>query len=422
MRSLLSALVVSLLAVNCRAQVASPRLIPSDQNITFVKSEIQKNPSNSNFHNELAVALIRKARETSDDTLYDEAEEAVKKSLSLSPNNFEARKAEVAISLGKHDAAKARGEAQQLNHEVPDDVIVYGYIADADIELGDYSEAEKAAQWMLDLRPNNIPGLLRGARLRSVVGDVDGAIAFLGDAYQQTLPDQVEDLASILTEMAGIELAAGKLQLADQLLEKALKSFPDYYLALEKLAQVRSAQGKYSEAVELLRKRNERFPQPESMYAEAEALDRAGRIGEAKAVYVGFEQKARPQISRAQNANRELVFFYLKHKRNPVEALRIARLESDRRHDVFTLDAYAFALYTNGDYAQARKEIDKALAPGIRDAGIFFHAAAISSKLNDRLTSKRYLENSMEINPFSDVSPDVRSMLSEFSGGTDIKQ
>src|ERR1043166_5761139 len=56
---------------------------------------------------------------------------------------------------------------------VPDDILVWGYLADADIALGDYDDAEKSAQWMLDLRPGNIPGLLLGACLTiSSSGDI----------------------------------------------------------------------------------------------------------------------------------------------------------------------------------------------------------------------------------------------------------
>ena len=31
--------------------------------------------------------------------------------------------------------------------------MVYGLLTDAHVELGNYAEAEKACQWMLDLRP-----------------------------------------------------------------------------------------------------------------------------------------------------------------------------------------------------------------------------------------------------------------------------
>ncbi len=414
--SITSLFVLSVLAQTLVSPQSSPQS-PADLSIAFANREIQKHPSNPNFHSELAVALIHKARETSDERFFDQAEAAADKSLGFSPNNFEARKAKVAVLLGRNEAAKARLEAQQLNHEVPDDVTVYGYVAEADTMLGDYEDAEKSAQWMLDLRPNNIAGLIRGAQLRKIFGDLDGAVDFLNDAYQQTPPDQTEDLAFLLTEIAGLDLEMGKLQPADQLSEQALKVFADYYLALEMLARVRCAQSKYVEAVELLRKRNERFPQPRSIWAEAEALNRAGKAAESQLLYAEFEHRARAELLRDDNVNVELIFFYLHHKQDAAEALRIARLQTASRHDVFTLDAYASALYSNGNYAEARTQIEKALAPGIRDANIFFHAATICSRLNDGLATRQYLEKSLQANPVSEVSSEVRDMLAKYSAG-----
>ena len=53
-----------------------------------------------------------------------------------------------------------------LNKRMPDDVLVYGFLTDANVELGNYEEAEKACNWMLKLRPGNIPALTRAAFLR----------------------------------------------------------------------------------------------------------------------------------------------------------------------------------------------------------------------------------------------------------------
>jgi hypothetical protein len=48
---------------------------------------------------------------------------------------------------------------------------------------------------------------------------------------------------------------------------------------------------------------------------------------------------------------------------------------------VFTLDAYAWALAANGEYAAADREIRKALGVGVKDAGILDQARAIGRQL-----------------------------------------
>ena len=61
--------------------------------------------------------------------------------------------------------------------------MVYGMLTDANIELGKYAEAEKSAQWMLDLRPGNIPALTRAAYLRELFGDIEGALELMQQAF-----------------------------------------------------------------------------------------------------------------------------------------------------------------------------------------------------------------------------------------------
>jgi len=204
----------------------------------------------------------------------------------------------------------------------------------------------------------------------------------------------------------------GKLDLADQWLAKALASFPTYYFTLEVQARVLEVRHKYAEAADVLHLRNQHFPQPESIYAEVVALEHSGNGAKAKELDATFEQLALSRSSLADNDNRDLVLYYLGPKHDPSSALRIARLAISQRHDVWTLDSLACALYANGDYVEAQKQIEKALAPGIRDGNIFYHAAQINSALKNQAATVQYLKSSLEANPQSEVSDSAREMLS----------
>jgi predicted Zn-dependent protease len=393
------------------AQQNALPLSPAEKQIAFVNAQIVKNPGKSNLYTELAIGLIRRERETCDKTLFDQSQVALDKPLKLTPENLEAQKAEAVLLIGKHEFAKALVLAQSINKKIPDDVMSYGYIADADLALGDYADAEKEAQWMLDIRAHNVPGLLRGAELRQLFGDSEGALQFLNDAYQQTLPDQTEEIAWILTRMAEINLSTGKLDTADQLLQKALASFPNYHRSLEVQAHVREAQHKYAEATDLLHVRNQHFPEPESIYAEATALEQAGNAQKANELYVSFERRAQAASTLADNDNRDLIAFYVSHKHNNSEALRVAHLAINQRHDIWTLDSYAMALHASGDDLEAEKQIERAMAPGVLDGDIFYHAAQINAGLKNQAAAVRYLKLSLETNPESEVSDTAREML-----------
>ncbi len=116
---------------------------PAEQKMDTARKAIEKNPKNAEPYNALALALANRARETADPKYYDEAAETLKKSFELVPDNFEGRKIETWLALGKHEFSRALEMARALNKRMPDDVLVYSLLTDACIETGHYDEAEK---------------------------------------------------------------------------------------------------------------------------------------------------------------------------------------------------------------------------------------------------------------------------------------
>ena len=377
---------------------AETKLSPAEQSIAQALRMIDKNPKNYEAYNALALAQSRRARETSNVAFYSQAEETLKKSLEISPGNFDGERIRVWLLLGRHEFAAAREEALKLNKRVPDDVMVYGFLTDANAELGNYDEAEKAAQLMLNLRPGNLPGITRAAYLREIFGDVDGSIELMNMALESTSPSSVEDSAWILTQIGHLQLSVGNIAGAEKNLQRALALFPGYHYALGNLAKVRIQQKQYAEAVQLLDQRYKAAPHAENLYDLAEALELAGRTEESQKAFAEFEQKSLLEKDRADNSNRELIFYYADHAHDPVKALEVASTEFSRRHDVYTLDAYAWALHANGKDQEASKHIERALAVGIRDARLFRHAGEIALKLGDDASAKKYLRQSAGLN------------------------
>ena len=407
----LRALILIIVAAFAVVPAPGAPLSPAQQRIQAAENAIKNKPDRYQAYNDLAFSLVSRARETSDTSYYSQAAEALQKSLRLTPDNFEALKAQVEVLLGERRWAEARETARVLNHRMPDDVPVYGYISEAAFELGDYDEAAAAAQWMLDLRPGNTLGLVRGAELRAVYGDLRGALDFYNQVYQETSPHEVEPIARVLTHMADLELGRGHAESAEKLLDQALKAFPGHYLGLEALARLRAAQGRYAEAIALWRERTQQSPDPASLYKLAGTLERGGLREQAKTAYTEFEQQARQLLDKPENANRELILFYLDYAHNPAEALRVANLEVARRRDVYTLDAYAWALAANGQCEEAKAQMEKALKVGIRDAAFFYHAGVIAWRLNDRSAAQGYFKGSLDLNPVSTVSAAARQQL-----------
>ena len=395
------------------ASSAQAKPSPAEQSMARATQLIEKNPKNFEAYNALALALSRRARETSDVKFYAEAEDTLKKSFEISPDNFDGERIQVWLLLGKHEFAAAREAALKLSKRMPDDVMVHGFLADANAELGNYDEAEKAAQLMLDLRPGNLPGITRAAYLREIFGDVDGALELMNMALQSTPPSEVEDAAWILTQMAHLQLSVGKTADAEKNLQHALVLFPGYHYALGNLAKVRIQQRRYDDAVQLLKQRYQATPHAENLYDLAEALHFAGRHEDAKTAFTEFEQKSLLETNRGDNSNRELIFYYADYAHDPLKALEVAKREFSRRHDVYTLDSYAWALHVNGQDNEARRQIEAALAVGIRDARLLRHAGEIVLQVGDRTSAEKYLKQAADLSTLD--SEQARTILTSLS-------
>ena len=384
-------LLVSALA-NAQSSGTAPTASPAERSMAEANKAINKKPTQYAGYNLLAMALARRARETSDVKFYGQAKDALKKSFELAPANLDGEKIRVWLLLGRHEFPAALQAAQALNKRVPDDVLVYGFLTDANAELGNYDAAEKAAQWMLDLRPGNLPGMTRAAYLRELFGDLEGALELMNMAYQSTPPTETEDRAWILSQIGHLHLMSADSKAAETTLQQALALFPGYHYALGNLAKVRIVEKRYPEAVDLLQQRYRSAPHAENLYDLAEALELSGRPEEAKKAFVEFETKSLQEAVRKDNSSRELIFFYADHAHQPAQALQVAEQERAWRHDVYTLDAHAWALHLTGKDKEARVEIEAALKVGVRDPRMLRHAAEIALAAGDRSAADHYLQ------------------------------
>jgi hypothetical protein len=80
---------------------------------------------------------------------------------------------------------------------------------DANMGLGDYEEAEKDAQWILDLRRGSTLGFVKAAALREAFGDAEGAIEFYNEALLRMPAGEKSARSELMTRNARLQMAAG---------------------------------------------------------------------------------------------------------------------------------------------------------------------------------------------------------------------
>lgn len=354
----------------------SPNTAPPskvDQRILRAQQSITRFPNSADGYNQLASAYMQKARETSDLSFNANAETAITRSLAVEPDNYDGLKLRTKLQLTYHRFAEALETAHHAQSFRDDDHDVWGQITDALVELGDYPGAIKAAQKMVDLRPDS-SSYARVSYLRSLHGDTQGAIDAMIAAVKAANPNDPESVAWCRVQLGNELMNAGKLEEAEREFDAALQIFPNHSLALESKARARVAAGDLDGAIAIY----EREPDSaDASQALGDLFTRLGKTDAAKAAYEKFETLERENAA-IEKSWRHMVNFWLDHDQNLEQALKLASVEYNSRKDIFTCDSLAWALFKNGHIDEAKKVIKQALRTGTRDQRINDHAQKIN--------------------------------------------
>jgi len=372
----------------------------TDHQIAYYQTLLQRNPRSAKAYFGLGDALIRKARESGDPSYFGHAEEALKKSLEIAPQNAGALRHLAYVFYSRHEFAPAAHYARKAVEINPQDSDAYGVLGDALLEVGQYAEAEAAYNTMVEL-DESLYSYSRMAGFKSMRGDTSGAIndLKLAIAAGKALKQPAESLAWAEWQLGTDYFALGKLKEAEDFYQRSLMTYPIYYRALAGMAQVRAAQKKYGEAVELYQKAIAILPMPEYAAALGDVYMKIGEPKKAKQQYDLVEYIGK--LSKLNRAlyNRELAYFYADHDIKLTEALELAKRELDYRKDVYAYDLLAWSLYKNGKLAQARDAIDEALKLGTKDAKLFYHAGMIYRALRAGEKAAEFLSRAIATNP-----------------------
>ena len=262
------------------------------------------------------------------------------------------------------DYVTAMEKAKALNKQTPDDVATYQILAEAQLGLGDYEDAEMTIQWMLDLRIGKADamGWYVVAKFREAVGDLEGSLDAVNLAYGRVVPGQQPDIPTLLIYSARLQMKAGRLENA----EAVLKSMPAGTTTTEQnqlaIAELRIQQQRQAEAVGILKSLSKT---PGNLYLLSEQTKDA-------ADYKAFETAA---LEQKDKWNAELTLYYAGAGDRARDAVKLAKQEAAKRHDVGTLDRLAFALYQAGQKDEARVTMKSIVKLGNRDPEVLRHAA-----------------------------------------------
>src|ERR1017187_2319180 len=305
------------------------------------------------MENLLAAAYIQKTRETADPGYLERSNALVARVLSQQPKNYEAWLLRNIIELNRHHFSIVADYATQLTTRAPSDPQNWGTLGDALVELGRYSDAEKAYTKMAAIKVS-LFSLNRLAYYKFVTGDATAALSAMRQAVEAGAP-YPENKAWCLADLGSMYFKLGKLDEAEKSYREAIAAFPGQHLAHAGLGVVLAARGRSSEAIESYLPAQATVPLPQYAGALAGLYAAEGKAEDAAKQNANIDMIAHLEEAVGQKANRTLALVYANQGRNLDSALALAEADLELRHDIYTWDALSWVEYKRGRLDEALK-------------------------------------------------------------------
>ena len=382
---------------------------PVDRRLLALRKVATSHPRPADAFIELGRTWIRKARETSDPGYYLNADACAEVVLDAAPGDKRALDLRAQVWLNDHKFREARDLARSIVDSDPEAVSAWGTLSDALLELGELSEADRAAQKMMELKPS-LSSYSRVSYFQWLAGDTRGAIESARLAIDAGGdPENSEARAWVIVQAAMLFWHGGDAAGADAGFAQALEVARDYPPALVGRGRVALGEGQAETAARYFERALRASPLVETAWLLGEAREAAGDAEGARRAFAQAEKEGR------SGDRRTLSLMYSTRKANPAEALLLAERERTTRGDIYTEDALAWALYRNGRFADAKVAIDRARRYGTQDARLLFHQGAIEKALGNSAQGRKWLTAALQMNPHFDSSgaAEARALLEE---------
>ncbi|MEU3827277.1 hypothetical protein AB0F36_18440 [Streptomyces sp. NPDC029080] len=369
-----------------------------DASITALQAHLRSQPRDSGGWATLGLAYVEQARTKGDPARYPQADRALRRSLSLAPDNDQALAGRAALAAARHDFGGALALADAALRHNPYSERALSSRIDALVELGRYADASAAAK-TADARRPGVPVFTRYAYVHELAGDVTTARRVLGQALASaTSPG---DTAYVAAQLGQLAWSQGDHRTALTCYARALAADDGYLPALEGRARARAAGGDLAAAIRDMEAVVARSPLPGP-------LVELGELYEARAA-AGDTARARRQyalvdawiaLARANGVDADLdTALAAADHGDRRAALRAARAEWARRHTVHTADALAWALHVNGHDEEALPYARRATATGYRNAAFRYHRGVIELATGHRAAGRASLAAALKLNP-----------------------
>jgi tetratricopeptide (TPR) repeat protein len=379
--------------------------------IAFLQERVNRNPNDGLDLAGLAGAYIAKARVSGQNAWYVLAEQAAARSLAaltFEIGNVGAQLALAEIAQAQHDFSKALELIEAVTKTQPRNASALALRSSIQLAQGNLEAARQDVEPLVKALPN--PSNLN---LRAVILETQGKLEATKKDFTHALEieeaDDVFGSARTRTLFARFLARHGQQELAQGLLEEALRIAPSFPLALLQLADLEFRQGQYEKAQATFNELRSTSKGSPSTFDHAAILGlariaQATNSSEADQLWNHAVTILRKEVTDGAFGHRRELARVLLERGRPEdinEALKQAKLELNVRHDWETLNVLAWAQQETGFLPEARATIQKALAVGVQDAELEYRAGQIEQSLGNLEQAKKHFTAAEKIMPNS---------------------
>lgn len=390
----------------------SPEWLNTKQAIEGLLAKLRENPEDTKSMLQLAQAYIQEARVTGEHGYYDKVTlQLLDQVLKKEPANFDALCCKATVLLSQHHFSEGLAEARKAEKINPNSAFIYGLLCDSYVELGNYDEAVKMTDKMINIRPD-IRSYSRVSYLREIHGEMQGAIAAMKLAVASGYPglEQTEWSRVIL---AGLYENSGFPDSAEYQYRMALAERPDYAYALAGLGRIAKARGDYKTAIAQYEKAKAVMLEPAfddeltDLYLLNGDKARSEQSAQSVIEQLGPGSGDEEDEGHGHYADKELAYAYLKTG-NTEKALEHALNEFKRRPDnIDVCEVVAWVRYKRGEFMEANKLITSAMRTGSKNPVLLCRAGLIKIKNGDAVTGTALINSAVKTNPF--IEPELKN-------------
>jgi tetratricopeptide (TPR) repeat protein len=370
-----------------------------DRDIEFYAARVERDPTGGADLARLAALYLERSRDTGDWRDATRAEEGARRSLgNRASHNDAAAQVLASALLTQHKFGDALGVARDLRDRNPTSAPIRAQLAEVQMELGMYDSARVTFD-LLEGERTSLAVVPRLARWAEIEGRPDDARRLMRHALALARRDPRtprEQLAWFWLRVGDIELRAGRFRAADSAYRAGLGARPNDYRVLTALARLAATDRRWDDAIGFANDAIAQVLDPATLGILSEAYAATGDSVHSREYARALEVSVRGQPG---DYHRAWSLFLLDHGRPSASLHRKIRDELKTRRDVYGYDLYAWSLYKQRRFADARRTMSLALREGTQDAQLFFHAGKIALALGDSATATQHLEHARALNP-----------------------